>query len=103
MEAEVAGVLAKVPAADGRFPKADFDIKLRARTDFYPAGRRPITIEWKNPQATAKALSVQSRPMLGNHFAHAASPDTERSRTIQLHFNERHQIEAKKGGGDPSC
>ncbi|MFN8613918.1 MAG: IS1182 family transposase [Vulcanimicrobiota bacterium] len=105
MEAEGIEVLAKVPKPPkiGRFPKADFDIKLGARTVTCPAGQTTYNYrEWKDPQGRlAKAFQFSPGQCSACSLRSRCIPDTERSRTVQLHFNE-HQIQkAKEKAAEP--
>lgn len=106
MEAQGIEVLAKVPKPpkNGRFPKAEFDIKLGARTVTCPAGETTYQYrEWKDPQGRlAKAFQFSPRQCSTCSLRARCIPDTERSRTVQLHFNEHQLQKAKEKAAEPS-
>lgn len=106
MEAHGIEVLAKVPKPpkNGRFPKSDFDIQLGARTVTCPAGQTTYSYrEWKDPQGRlAKAFQFSPGQCSGCSLRSRCIPDTERSRTVQLHFNEHQLQKAKEKAAEPS-
>jgi hypothetical protein len=103
MEEKGVEVLAKVPQPPKteRFPKSDFNINLGARTVTCPAGQTIYNYrERKDSQGRmAKAFRFDQCPSCP--LRELCIAKTERSRTIQLHFNESHLQKAREKAAEP--
>ncbi|MBX3169969.1 MAG: transposase [Candidatus Eremiobacteraeota bacterium] len=103
METKGVEVVAKVPKPPKgeRFPKADFLINLGARTVTCPAGETTYNFrESKDPQGRGtKTFRFTGCPSCA--LRDKCIPSTERTRSIQLHYNEGYLQKAKQRAAEP--
>jgi len=103
MEAKGVEVVAKVPKPPNseRFPKADFLINLGARTVTCPAGETTYTFrETKDAQGReTKTFRFTGCPSCA--LRDKCIPNSERTRSIQLHYNESYLQKAKQKAAEP--
>lgn len=105
MESRGIEILAKVPnrPKSERFTKADFDINLGARTVTCPAGHTTYNYrERKDSQGRiTKAFQFSPDQCSACPLRARCIPETERNRTVQLHFNEHQLQKAKEKAAEP--
>jgi IS5 family transposase len=105
MEEKGIEVLAKVPKPpkSERFSKADFDVNPGRRTVTCPADQTTYTYsERKDSQGRpVKAFRFGQDQCSGCPLRGQCIPDSERSRTVQLHFNECQLQKAREKAAQP--